>query len=58
MTTASTRLAHSRHIHLQSIFGGLLLWTGVMISLTLWGVVLGAPMAILGLGLLTTPHPH
>jgi len=55
MTTYDgTEVIRTRHIHATSILGGLLLWLGVTVSLT----VVGIPMAIAGLGILTTPHPH
>ncbi len=60
MTTYATRteVIRTRHIHAVSIFGALLLWLGVTVSLTFVGLIIGVPMAIAGLGLLTTPHPH
>ena len=60
MTTYANRteVIRNRHIHAASIFGALLLWLGVTVSLTVVGLVVGVPMAIAGLGLLTTPHPH
>ena len=59
MTTYNgTEVIRARHIHVTSILGGLLLWLGVTVSLTVVGMIVGIPMAIAGLGILTTPHPH
>ena len=60
MTTYAngTPVIRTRHIHAASIFGALLLWLGVTVSLTFVGLIVGIPMAIAGLGLVTTPHPH
>ena len=60
MTTYAqpTEVIRTRHIHGTTILGGFLLWAGVTVSLTVVGMIIGIPMAIAGLGILTTPHPH
>ncbi len=60
MTTypQETRVIRTRHIHGTSIMGGLLLWGGLTLSMTVVGMIIGIPMAIAGFGILTTPHPH
>ena len=59
MTTYNgTEVIRTRHIHATSVLGGLLLWLGMTVSLTVVGMIVGIPMAIAGLGILTTPHPH
>jgi len=60
MTTfpPGTELIRTRHIHGTTILGAFLLWVGLTASLTVVGMVIGIPMAIAGLGILTTPHPH
>lgn len=55
---ARTEVIHTRHIHGTSIAGALLLWLGLTLSMTFVGLIVGAPMALAGFGLLTTPHPH
>ncbi len=61
MTTYSdrqTEVVRTRHIHLASIAGAVMLWLGLTLSLTFVGMIVGIPLALAGLGLLTTPHPH
>ncbi len=60
MTTYAqqTEVVRTRHIHLASIAGAVMLWLGITVSLTFVGMIIGIPLALAGLGLLTTPHPH
>ena len=58
MTTHRTEVIRTRHIHLASIAGAFMLWLGITLSLTFVGMIVGVPLALAGLGLFTTPHPH
>jgi len=53
-----TEIIRTRHIHLASIAGALMMWLGIALSMTVAGIVIGVPVAFVGFGLLTTPHPH
>jgi hypothetical protein len=54
----TTEILRTRHVHLASILGGLLLWVGATAMMTVAGIIVGIPVALAGIGLLTTPHPH
>lgn len=46
-----------RHNRLETAFGGLMLFVGTLLNLTVVGLVLGMPLAVAGFSILTTPDP-